>query len=130
MIRCAILLLVLAFVTIEARDRRVSDDADIRRDDAHRSYNVRSDDPAVTGQSRSKSSYWKTKQAKERPYLYGSRLPPAESRASLNNYYYYAVWRDFKRTHSKCWMWVMGGLGSLVVWLQRGCLGRSTRSES
>jgi len=99
--RGAILLLALAIVAIEARERRVSDDADVRRDDAHRSYNVRSDDQTVSGQTRPKSAYWKTKLSKERPYLYGSRSPPLGSRASLNNYVYYSTWRDFKRTHNK-----------------------------
>jgi len=94
-------LLLLVVMAIEANERRppAEQDATVRRDDAHRSYSVplyRDD-----SQAPSKSSYWKTKQGKERPYLYGSRLPPPGSRATLNNYAYYSIWRDFKKTHNK-----------------------------
>jgi len=93
-----LLAVIVAIGAVEQND-------EVRRDDAHRSYNVplfRANKNEPSGRVPLKSSYWKTKQSKDGQYLLGSRVPPPGSRgASLNNYAYYSIWRDFKRTHNK-----------------------------
>jgi len=91
-----VIFLVLLVVVIDAT-RSSNDEDEVRRDDAHRSYG----EDSTARQAPSKVSYYKSKPNKNRQYLYGSRVPPPGSRVSLNNYAYYAVWRDFKSTHNK-----------------------------
>jgi len=77
MIRGAIFLLLLVLAI------RGSDQDEIRRDG----------DDSTGQQVAPKVSYWKSN-PKNRQYFYGGRV-------SLNNYAYFAAWKDFKATHNK-----------------------------